>query len=194
MEFYKDFEQPINLEYVENPDEIYIDFEQNNSDLNSFIRDKSRRRKFISILDSVNIPWDCKMTLTDCFNTIENYFFDSDRSNFINLNQLAYTLCRLTGYSQYCDKFKTLKTTVRRDNITKFIESALGGKLVVNEELMLANVMPLIELKTNNYIDPRIPELNHIYYDIDGKNKACLVSKTKGKGKVLLKLQKRKEV
>lgn len=188
------FEQPLNLEYVENPNCPHIEFEQNNSDFNTYIRDKSRRRKFLTILDSVDIPWDCKMTLSDCFNRVENHFFDSDRSNFINLNQLAYTLCSLTGYSQYSDRFKVLKTAVRRDNITKFIESALGGKLVLNEKFMLANVMPLIELTPNNYIDHRIPELNHIYYDINGKNKACSVSKTERKGKVLLKLQKRKKV
>ena len=147
---------------------------------------KTRKTKFDNLLlSTVGLPWFVRQTLMDSFHRIENHFYDSERINFINMNQLAIELCKLCGYEQYCYLFKPLKTKNRVKQVSAFVREAIQPIALDTAPVGTFRLedMPLIEC-TAGFIDfSRIPDDNHIYSDIDETRKAVKVTKvTKGRG------------
>jgi hypothetical protein len=118
----------------------------------------------------------------DCFYRIEHHFFDSERINFINMNQLAIELCHQCGYSDYAPLFKSLKTKNRVKQVSQFVKDALGGIPVdkVPFGVFRLEDMPLITCVSPEVDMSKVPQLNHIYSDIDEGRKTS-VYQTKGK-------------
>lgn len=104
-----------------------IEFEKISNNGMNYVN-TTRRRKLYDILYSVQIPNALRMTIIDAFGRIENYFDNSDnRTNFININHLCRELCRMAGYPEYADQFKSLKTGTRIKKVNRFIVDALGN-------------------------------------------------------------------
>jgi len=67
-----------------------LEFENNLFSFES--KTDARLRKFERHLNGIDLPWFIKFTFLDIFKTIENYFYDSARINFINMHQLCIEL------------------------------------------------------------------------------------------------------
>lgn len=133
--------------------------------MNTYYHDNSRLRKFTILLDKAKLPYDVRTTLLDLFPKIENYFYYSNRDNFINLNQLASELCSITGYPEHATKFKTLKTKSREKTIKTFINEALGGgPFVIHRKYA-----DVVDLQTFDVDDPdltRVYKSEHLFCDL----------------------------
>jgi hypothetical protein len=141
---------------------------------------KSRYNKFHALLfGTEGLPWFVRHTLLDSFGKIENYFFDSDRINFINMNQLAIELCRKCGYEEYCCLFKSLKTKSRVKQVAHFIETAMPTIVVdkIPQNMFRLEDMEFLTPVAEHVDMSKVYDDKHIYSDIDEiRKKAVKVS------------------
>jgi hypothetical protein len=86
----------------------------------------SRYKKFQQLLIKNKIPWHVTDTLCDRFNSIERHHESTNKTNFVNMNQLVICLLKRMGYPEQCDGFKQLKTEFRRNIVDEFVDKALG--------------------------------------------------------------------
>ena len=129
------------------------------------MNDKQRERKYKSRVLELNFPWYVRETLLDCFPKIQNHFYVSDRTNFININQLIISLLNMWGYSNYAYKIKALKTKARTKAVDKFVREAFGIPDKVEPIVRrLEDVLDLIELKSDFVSEPRLPPcMNQVF-------------------------------
>lgn len=134
---------------------------------------KTRYNKFMNLLLSKQLPYGPKYTLLDSFKIIENYFYISHRTNFINLEQLAIELLKLSGYSEYCNRFTSLKTKARVKQVSTFVRSAFGRRssddpsrgLSIGIRLMKLDEIDLIPLTVKGEINnSKLVKSEHIYH------------------------------
>lgn len=161
-----------------------------------------RVKKFEDLIFKTKLDWFVRETLLDLFPKIERYFYDSDRINFINMSQLAREMCRVCGYSESIEKFKPLKTKMRVKQVSKFVDDAIlftfGSG--VKGGLMKMEDIPMIELSCGEIDMRRVPLDEHIFSDRNSINvetnkaKAKAKVETERKGRVLLRLSRRKDV
>jgi hypothetical protein len=98
-------------------------------ELNPRMSNRARINKFREFVFSKPINNFCRVTLIDLFPRVEHAFFDSDRTNFVNLNQLTRELLPLIGYGEYLDLFPPLKTKSRCLQIKKLVEKSFIGRV-----------------------------------------------------------------
>ncbi len=130
---------------------------------------KNRQGKFEQLLYSIDdLPWYVRYTLIDCFKRVENHFYESDRINFINLNQLTIEMLKICGYPDYCNLFKSLKTKSRIKQVEVFVRNALGtGEKAMPNNCFRLEDMPLIALTRVEPDMSKVPEDRHIYSDLN---------------------------
>ena len=134
---------------------------------------KNRQGKFEQLLHSVQVlPWYVRYTLIDCFKRVERHFYDSDRINFINLNQLTIELLKICGYPEYCHHFKSLKTKSRVKQVEVFVRNALcDGQREMPLGCFRLEDMPLIPLQQVEPDMSKVPDSEHVYSDLTSRGK-----------------------
>ena len=126
-----------------------------------------RFNKFFKLICGVKgLPWYVRNSMLDLFPKIERYFFDSERINFINLNQLAREMCRVLDYTDFVDLFPPLKTKTRVKQVGKFVDNAVASITCSGAPLMKMIDMDLISPTLDYEIDTRkVPNSLHIFTD-----------------------------
>lgn len=156
---------------------------ENDIELTSKMSYKVRSNKFREFIFNKPINNFCRNTLIDIFPKIEHQFFESDRKNFVNLNQLVRELLPLIGYDHYVYLFPPLKTKSRCLQIKKLVnESFKGGVEGVGKRL---EDMEYLEPKCRD-IDMSKAVKDHTFSDRNNINAKTLSegkTKTQTKGK-----------
>jgi hypothetical protein len=126
-----------------------------------------RFNKFFKLIFNVkDLPWYVRNSMLDLFPKIENYFFKSERVNFINMNQLSREMCRVLGYPDFIDLFPPLKTKARVKQVGKFVDNAVNDLPGSNGPLIRLEDMSLIRPVLDYEIDmSKVPLNTHIYSD-----------------------------
>ena len=143
-----EFEEPY-LKYTENHDQ--------------------RQKKFEKILWSKDLPWWLKQTLLDFFPNVNRQFSqEKNRVNFINLEQLGYSLLKIIGETEHMKQFKKLKTASRIKAVDQFVQRCFNKSTgPTGYTLMKLCDVPMISLKSAGEIPPHIleklPKDDHVF-------------------------------
>ena len=126
-----------------------------------------RFNKFFKLICGVKgLPWYVRNSMLDLFPKIERYFFDSERINFINLNQLSREMCRVLDYPDFIDLFPPLKTKARVKQVGKFVDNAVAFIPCSGVPLMKMSHIDLISPTLDYEIDmSKVSLNNHVYTD-----------------------------
>lgn len=163
---------------------------ENEIEFNYKTSSKTRYNKFRDFIYEKPISNFCRITLLDMFPTIETEFGNSDRTNFINLNQMVREILPLCGYEEYMYLFPPLKTKSRCNQIKKLISrcwsfEGVGGKRLEDLEYLEPKV---------DFVDMSKVVGDHVFsdrsnidakrYETETQGKTSNCSKAKAKAKV----------
>lgn len=141
-----------------------IVFEDKSSDYSSV--SKIRFNKYYRIIVNTKLPWHLRESMLDLFPKVEHYFHISERTNFINMHQLAIEMCRVLGYSDCSHLFTPLKTKNRVKQVREFVDCAIKHMCGSNHAgLKRLDDMPMLTFREEQPVDMRRVTGEHIYSD-----------------------------
>lgn len=155
-----------NMFVCKNCDSLLDNIEFETTLFSNETRNNIRYNKFFKLIVSTpNLPWYVRNSMLDFFPKIERYFLDSERINFINMNQLAREMCRVLDYPECVDLFPALKTKARVKQVSKFVDNAcrsIGGYSGVFWKM---EDIPMKSISCGEIDMRKIPNLDHVYTD-----------------------------
>lgn len=125
-----------------------------------------KKRNLSNFLDENNfLPSWVKITVLELLPKILNGIqIDKNRANFINLNQLMYSLLPMIGASEYQIFFPKLKTKTRVKNIENILETILNQNISKIPNQRLCDIDLISPTGYENHIETRIPtNINKVY-------------------------------